>query len=103
MLSKGPDRRFGARGDGTALYIRDPDHNLVELCYYDEPDSSGGAKGRRAQSAPLPVTSTFGANRGRPSHFRGQTKTELSEVTTRARGTIQTGSAVTAPSEGGPE
>jgi catechol 2,3-dioxygenase-like lactoylglutathione lyase family enzyme len=31
----GPATRFGARGDGTALYVLDPDGNTVELRYYD--------------------------------------------------------------------
>jgi catechol 2,3-dioxygenase-like lactoylglutathione lyase family enzyme len=30
----GPDRRFGARGDGTSIYVLDPDGNLVELRHY---------------------------------------------------------------------
>lgn len=30
----GPARRFGARGDGTSLYIHDPDGNTVELRHY---------------------------------------------------------------------
>ena len=27
----GPGRRYGARGNGTALYVRDPDGTVVEL------------------------------------------------------------------------
>jgi len=30
----GPARRFGARGDGTSLYVRDPDGLVVELRHY---------------------------------------------------------------------
>lgn len=31
---EGPVRRFGARGDGTSLYVRDPDGLVVELRHY---------------------------------------------------------------------
>ena len=30
----GPAQRFGARGDGTSLYVRDPDGTVVELRHY---------------------------------------------------------------------
>jgi catechol 2,3-dioxygenase-like lactoylglutathione lyase family enzyme len=30
----GPATRFGARGDGTSLYVKDPDDNTVELRHY---------------------------------------------------------------------
>ena len=31
----GPDRRWGARGDATSLYVLDPDRHVIELRAYD--------------------------------------------------------------------
>ncbi|GIG65521.1 VOC family protein [Phytomonospora endophytica] len=33
---EGPVQRFGARGDATSLYVRDPDGNTVELRWYPQ-------------------------------------------------------------------
>ena len=33
---EGPVSRWGARGEGTSVYVRDPDGNLVELRHYGE-------------------------------------------------------------------
>ena len=33
-VAEGPVPRWGARGDGTSIYVRDPDGNLVELRHY---------------------------------------------------------------------
>jgi catechol 2,3-dioxygenase-like lactoylglutathione lyase family enzyme len=32
----GPATRWGARGDATSIYVRDPDGNVVELRYYGD-------------------------------------------------------------------
>ena len=34
IVLDGPDQRYGARGNGTSLYVRDPDGLTVELRYY---------------------------------------------------------------------
>ena len=34
VVVDGPATRFGARGNGTSLYVRDPDGNTVELRHY---------------------------------------------------------------------
>ena len=33
-IQAGPGPRWGAHGNGTSLYIYDPDHNVVELRHY---------------------------------------------------------------------
>jgi hypothetical protein len=33
-IQAGPGTRWGAHGDGTSLYIYDPDDNVVELRHY---------------------------------------------------------------------
>jgi extradiol dioxygenase family protein len=33
-IQAGPGQRWGSHGDGTSLYIFDPDDNVVELRYY---------------------------------------------------------------------
>lgn len=34
-IEVGPVNRVGALGEMTSIYMRDPDENLVELCWYD--------------------------------------------------------------------
>ena len=36
----GPGRRWGAQGDGTSVYVTDPDGNTVELRCYDRPGAA---------------------------------------------------------------
>jgi catechol 2,3-dioxygenase-like lactoylglutathione lyase family enzyme len=33
-VTEGPVSRWGARGEGTSVYVRDPDGNVVELRHY---------------------------------------------------------------------
>ncbi len=36
QVDTGPTRRFGARGDGMSLYVRDPDGYVLELKRYED-------------------------------------------------------------------
>lgn len=40
QIELGPVKRFGARGEGTSLYFRDPDGSLLEFIVYN--GASGG-------------------------------------------------------------
>jgi catechol 2,3-dioxygenase-like lactoylglutathione lyase family enzyme len=39
-VASGPVERFGARGIGQSIYVRDPDGNVVELRHYGDSDGA---------------------------------------------------------------
>jgi catechol 2,3-dioxygenase-like lactoylglutathione lyase family enzyme len=38
-IERGPMRRFGAKGEGTSVYFRDPDGSLLEFISYAQSES----------------------------------------------------------------
>ena len=42
-VRSGPVERWGARGNGTSIYVRDPDGNVVELRHYGNAEQGGDA------------------------------------------------------------
>ena len=62
-IQAGPGPRWGAHGNGTSLYIYDPDDNVMELRYYE-------ASGRGAPHCKQPAPTQSGAAAGTAGQHR---------------------------------